>query len=111
MLTPRPPILAPQIVWEDRKKGDKGNDCLITVDGTDCKIQRVPANMKAFNTHKFKESGLRYELGICILTGDIVWVMGPFPCGDWPDVECFRFALKGFLEENERVEADDGYVG
>ena len=38
--------------------------------------------------------------------------MGPSPCGeDWPDVECFQFALKHALEENERVEADDGHVG
>jgi len=37
--------------------------------------------------------------------------MGPFPCGDWPDVECFRFAVKQMLEDDERVEADDGYVG
>jgi len=46
-----------------------------------------------------------------MLTGEIVWVMGPFPCGDWPDVEIFRCALKHLLGENERVEADDGYIG
>ena len=37
--------------------------------------------------------------------------MGPFPAGDWPDVEIFRFALKNILEDGERVEVDDGYVG
>ena len=37
--------------------------------------------------------------------------MGPFPCGDWPDIVCFRYALKWMLDANERVEADDGYVG
>ena len=67
--------------------------------------------MKAFKTHKFTTSGLRYEVGICILTGDIVWVIGPFPCGDWPDIEIFRFCLKQLLGENERVETDDGYIG
>jgi hypothetical protein len=37
--------------------------------------------------------------------------MGPFAAGDWPDVEMFRFALKNMLDDGERVEADDGYVG
>jgi len=32
-----------QIVWENRKKGDKGNDCLVSVDGTDCHIPRQNA--------------------------------------------------------------------
>ena len=42
---------------------------------------------------------------------DIVWVMGALPCGDWPDINVFRYALKHRLGEAERVEADDGYVG
>lgn len=54
---------------------------------------------------------MKYEVAICILTGEIVWIMGPFPCGDWHDVNVFRFALKQMLDEGERVEADDGYVG
>lgn len=44
-------------------------------------------------------------------TGDIVWIMGPFPCGDYPDVEVFCFALKEMLDEGERMEANDGYRG
>lgn len=100
-----------QIIWENRKKGDKGNDCLTSVDGTDCMILRQNACPKAWHSHKFKGPGVRYEIALCILTGDIVWVMGPFPCGDWPDVVIFRFALKHMLEDYERVEADDGYVG
>ena len=45
------------------------------------------------------------------MTGHIVWLMGPFPAGDWNDITIFRFALKHMLEEHERVEADDGYRG
>ncbi|KAL3762380.1 hypothetical protein ACHAW5_000642 [Stephanodiscus triporus] len=37
-------------------------------------------------------SALRYELGVSILGGDLVWIQGPYPAG-------------------ERVEADEGYVG
>ena len=31
-------IFFAQIVWENRKGGDIGNDCLVSVDGTDCSI-------------------------------------------------------------------------
>jgi len=100
-----------QIVWENRKVGDQGNDCLISVDGTDVPIPYQQVEPKAWYTQKFNACGLRYEIGVCILTGWIVWLMGPFPCGDWPDIVCFRYALKQMLEDGERVEADDGYVG
>jgi hypothetical protein len=56
-------------------------------------------------------SGLRYEVAICILTGDIVWINGPYECGIWHDVCVFRDSLMSHLAPNERVEADDGYVG
>ena len=46
-----------------------------------------------------------------ILTGDIVWINGPFPCGQWPDISIFRSSLLSHLEEGERVEADDGCTG
>lgn len=84
---------------------------MTSVDATDCHIYRQHDNPKAFFSHKFGGPGLRYEIAVCILTGDIVWVMGPFPCGDWPDIVIFRYALRNLLEEGERVEADDGYVG
>jgi hypothetical protein len=100
-----------QIVWSRRKLGDKGNDCLVSVDCTDCKVQKRGKSKKAFWSFKFRSSGLRYEIAVCILTGDIVWINGPFPCGDWPDIVIFREQLKHFLDPNERVEADDGYVG
>lgn len=98
-----------QIVWENRFKLDKGNDCLVSCDGVDFKIAE---HGRAFSSHKFKKrSGLRYELCLCILTGDIVWLNGPYECGMWPDISVFRDSLKSHLEPNERVEADDGYVG
>ena len=96
-------------MWENRFKGDKGNDCLVSCDGTDFKI---PEYGPTFSSHKFaKKSGLRYEVCICILTGDIVWIHGPFPCGKFPDITIFRKSLLSHLGEAERVEADDGYIG
>ena len=100
-----------QIVWDNRLVSDIGNDCLVSVDGTDCMIQFQKNAPDAFYTYKHNCSGLQYEVGICILIGWITWVMGPFPAGDWVDVEIFRYWMKHRLGPNERVEADDGYQG
>lgn len=54
---------------------------------------------------------MRYEVGVSILNGDIVWVNGPYECGLWPDIKIFRNSLRSHLDQNERVEADDGYIG
>lgn len=54
---------------------------------------------------------MRYEVGCNIQTGDIVWVVGPKPCGEWPDIKIFRTWLKGCLLPGEMVEADNGYRG
>ena len=78
-----------QIIWENRKDGDIGNDCLTSVDGTDCAVPYQQTVPEDWYTKKFNAHGLRYEIGVCILTGWIVWLMGPFPSGDWPDIVCF----------------------
>jgi len=62
-------------------------------------------------SQKFKGPGLRYEVGLNIATGDIVWINGPFPPGKWPDVNIFEYSLMHCLEKNERVETDKGYRG
>lgn len=83
----------------------------MTVDGTDCPIyEPIPFNKKWYS-HKFKGAGLRYEVAVCMQTGDIVWVHGPFPCGSWPDLKIFRSKLKGKLGPGEMAEADNGYPG
>ena len=64
---------------------------------------------KRWYSHKFKGPGLRYEVALSIIAGDIVWTNGPFPCGMKDDWQIFRDGLRNFLENDERVEADDGY--
>ena len=99
-----------QIIFETRKINRKHhNDCLICIDGVDCKI---PNQGPAFASHKFKgKSALRYELGTDIEKGELAWLNGPFPAGSWADITIFRHMLMHQLDENERVEADDGYIG
>ena len=103
-----------QINFEDRKLYDVGNDCLMTIDGTDF---RVPQTGEAktgnwFASHKYAgKSALRYEIGVSIIGGDLVWIQGPYPAGRFNDIAIFNKVLRHFLEEGERVEADNGYVG
>ena len=79
------------------------------MDGTDCRINEPsPFNPKWFS-HKFKGPGIRYEIGICIVTGDIVWVHGGFPCGAWPDLRIARHAIVYELDPGEQIIADGGY--
>ena len=79
------------------------------MDCTDC---RVPQKGRIFSSHKFKKkSGVRYEVALKILTGEIAWLNGPFPCGKFADVTIFRASLSTFLNDFETVEADDGYIG
>jgi hypothetical protein len=104
-----------QICWEKRKDGDIGNDCLISVDGVDFEILEPHPYEREWSKRwfspKFKGPGLRYEVGVSILKGDIVWINGPFPCGLWNDYKIFKEGgLKDYLDPMERVEADDGYA-
>lgn len=80
----------------------------MSVDNTDF---RIVGHGKQFYSFKFKKSALRYEVALCILTGDIVWINGPYEPGVWNDIAIFRDGIMHHLEDGERVEADDGYIG
>ena len=86
----------------------------MSIDGTDFRIPQTGAAVRgnAFASHKYAfKSALRYEIGVSILGGDLVWIQGPYPAGHWPDVKIFNKTLRHWLEPGERVEADNGYVG
>ena len=99
------------IVWHNRFRRDVGNACLTSVDGTDFQIYQWKPFWTGWYSHKFKGPGVRYEVALCIMTGQIVWVHGPFPCGKWPDIKIFRAGMKHILNEDEKVIADLGYRG
>ena len=88
---------------------DPGQRCKITVDGTDFRIQEPSPFDPKWYSHKFRGPGLRYEIGVCIKTGWIVWVNGPFPAGAWPDREIARSGINRHLENNECYVGDGGY--
>ncbi len=83
------------------------------VDGTHFRIPQKGAAKKGnpFGSHKYtRKSALRYELGVDILMGNLVWIQGPYPAGAWPDIKIFNSCLAHFLEPYERIDAD-GYRG
>jgi hypothetical protein len=91
-----------------------GNDCLMSINGTDFWIPQTGTAIRgnAFTSHKYAgKSALRYEIGVSILRGDLVWIQGPYPAGAFNDVKFFNKVLCHFLEPGERVEADNGYFG
>ncbi len=109
VLTP-PPLPPPQtqIVFESRLGAhDVLNDCTMTVDGTDFRIPQKGAATKG-NAFASK-SALRYELGVDILTGNLVWIQGPYPAGKYTDITIFNKVLRNFLEPGERIKANEGY--
>lgn len=94
----------------------------MTVDTFDCSIPEpagtaiskkgkfLPFNPKWYS-HKCKGAGVRYELGVNIQTGDVVWVNGPFACGKNNDPSIFNGGLGKLLDDGEMVEADGIYYG
>ena len=64
---------------------------------------------RSWYSHKFHGPGLRYEVGVSISTGNIVWVNGPFPCGEYPDIKIFKKFMLNMIGPEEMVVADRGY--
>lgn len=100
-----------QILLSNRFMNQNGSECLLTVDGTDFQINEPTPFSPVWFSHKYNGPAVRYEIGVCIQTGWICWIAGPFPAGDFPDVEIFSLGLADELNEGERVEVDEGYAG
>ena len=100
-----------KIDWENRKINDIGNDCLVSVDGTDFALA-WGSNQRRLSCYKLKgKPGLRYKVAVCLRTSDIVWISGPHYPGLYNDLTIFRMGLINMFDEHERCEADDGYMG
>jgi DDE superfamily endonuclease len=100
-----------QIRWSNRFKGDTGNRCLVTVDGTDFRIGEPVPFRRVWYSQKYSGPALRYEVAVCIATGDIVAFNGPFAPKTNPDITIFRYGLKRQLGPAEKVVCDKGYKG
>ena len=96
-------------------KNDVGLPKKITVDGTDflCQPPNDGDERRSWISHKFKKPAVRYEVGVAIQTGSIVWISGPWRAGRYPDISIFQNSglKEKLLEASERAEADLGYRG
>lgn len=91
------------------KNSDSASENMnVSLDGTDFSIREPkPFNTKWFS-HKFNGSGIRYEIGISIVEGDIVWASGGFPCGEWSDLKISKDLYLNYSRK-ETTSADKGY--
>ena len=56
-----------------------------------------------------RASGVRYEIGLGIKSGEIVWVYGGLPCGEYSDLKLAREQFIPALEDGEKAVADKTY--
>ena len=104
--------LRPDIIrLDNRFHGYDGTShCLLSVDGVDCMINEPwPFDQKWFS-QKFNGPGVKYEIGVCIKTGYIVWMNGPFEASASDGTICINGLLQE-LADDEGVEVDAGYRG
>ena len=64
---------------------------------------------KRYFSFKFNGPGLKYEVGLSINTGRIVWVNGGIPCGLANDLSLARSKFVKKLLPGEKAIADKGY--
>lgn len=68
-------------------EGTENSNMHVSLDGTDFRIYEPTPFSKRWFSHKFKAAAIRYEIGISIGQGNIVWAAGGYPAGDWPDLK------------------------
>ena len=104
--------LLSKIKLSSRLRTDKNNIwSKLSVDGIDFVIQEPTGFQTAWYSHKSNGPGLRYEIAVSIVGGNICWTNGPFPAGKLNDISIFRRGLMKRLAPGEFVEADHGYEG
>lgn len=82
----------------------------VLIDGTDCPVGEPRPLDPSFYSQKFKRAGVRYELAMCIATGNIVWANGSYKCGSYTDFAIFRKKLESRMESGGKILADSGYL-
>jgi len=98
-----------QISWDDRFLGYNGSRCLVSVDGTDFKVNEPRPLNPGFCSHKFKHATVRCEVGVAIQHPSVVWLNGPFPAGTWSDCRIAMNWLDHALLPGEMHVADGGH--
>ena len=87
-------------------------DCLLTTSSIDFPVldpsekkskKKGPTRTTPYYSHHAKGPALRYEIGVSIFGGDIVWINGPFRPGCSTELETIE-CLKNSIDPDEIVE-------
>ena len=87
----------------------KGQNNYVSLDGTDFSIYDQKPFDKKWFSFKLNRAGIRYEVGICISSGEIVWFNGGYKAGFYNDLELARLEFTSELLPGKRAVADKGY--
>jgi hypothetical protein len=99
-----------QIDFGKRFKGSHPQATSFTsIDGTDCPIHEPTPFDPKWYSHKINGPGVRYEIALCIKSGEIVWAFGGLPCGEYPDLKLARVRFTSELRAGEKAVADRTY--
>jgi hypothetical protein len=85
------------------------NHAFMTIDCTTMSIQETYMVDPDLFSYKLNGPGLQYEIAMCITTGLIVWLNGPYKPRKWVDISIFRHKLMRELLDGEWVVGDGGY--
>ena len=104
-------FLSTQIKFKYRFKGrSKRENNYVTLDGTtDFSTYDEKPFDKNWYSFKLNRAGIRYEVGICIQTGNIVWYFGGYKAGKFNDLQLARQEFTSMLLPGEKAIADKGY--
>jgi len=89
---------------------------IMTVDGTHCKVNEpshpeCSMDEKCFS-HKHKNSGMSYELGIHLFESKLIWMNGPFPAGRNDNGNFSQGGLKAkLISIQKKALGDKGHNG
>ena len=98
-----------QISFDNRfDKGVPGQTVFVTLDGTDFPLNEVTPFESAYFSHKFHDTGVRYDVALNA-TGDVVYWGGGYPAGKYPDLVIVRMGIVPLLLPGEKVIANKGY--
>lgn len=84
--------------------------CLLSVDGLDCMVNEPWPFDEKWYSQKFNGPAVKYEIAVCIKTGYIVWLNGPFVASASDATICIN-GLIPLLADDEGLKVDAGYRG
>ena len=85
-------------------------NCFMSSDCVDCPVFESWPFSKRMFSKKFNGPGVKYDVGVCIKTGYIVWINGPFVASA-SESTIFKDGLGEHICEDEKVEVDSGPKG